>query len=79
MGDNYIQIANESIQQQITEREAQGSVFFSAEEGGFTSIAEDTAFYISETGNPVIVFDKYAIAPGSEGQIEFEITIPQQH
>ncbi len=79
LGDNYIQIANESIQQQITEREAQGSVFFSAEEGGFTSIAEDTAFYISETGNPVIVFDKYAIAPGSEGQIEFEIAIPQQH
>ena len=79
LGENYIQIANESIQQQIAERtETQGAIFFSADAGGFTSISEEAIFYINEAGNPVIVFDKYAIAPGSEGQIEFEIAIPQQ-
>ena len=78
LGENYISVANESIQQQITERtEKQGAVFFSDAQGGFVSIEEDTAFYINEAGNPVVVFEKYAIAPGSEGQIEFEISIPQ--
>ena len=30
-------------------------------------------FYINEAGNPVVVFDQYEIAPGSEGMPEFEI------
>ena len=28
---------------------------------------------MNEAGNPVVVFDKYEIAPGSSGEIEFEI------
>ena len=31
------------------------------------------AFYINEAGNPVVVFQKYEIAPGSSGVLEFEI------
>ena len=49
------------------------SVFWSAEEGGFIGISENAKFYINENGNPVIVFEKYEIAPGSSGEIEFEI------
>ena len=38
-----------------------------------TGITDKTAFYMNENGNPVIVFDKYEIAPGAYGKLEFEI------
>ena len=36
-------------------------------------VTEDTKFYINEAGNPVVVFEKYEIAPGAAGRPEFEI------
>ena len=50
------------------------AAYFSPEEGGFTSINEDTPFYINKAGNPVIVFERYSIAPGFMGRQEFELT-----
>lgn len=73
LGADYIDIANDSIRDQIAEREKNGEVFFTAEEGGFTTISEATNFYINENGYPVIVFEKYEIAPGAMGEVEFEI------
>lgn len=73
LGDDYEELVNESIREQITEREKGGEVFFSAEEGGFAGIPEDVKFYINENNRPVIVFGKYEIAPGSSGEIAFEI------
>lgn len=73
LGDDYEELVNESIREQITEREKAGEVFFSAEEGGFAGISEDVKFYINENNRPVIVFGKYEIAPGSSGEIAFEI------
>lgn len=73
LGSDYIRIADESIGQQISSRQEAGEVFWSAEEGGFTGISENAKFYINENENPVIVFEKYEIAPGSSGEIEFEI------
>lgn len=73
LGDDYIELANESIQKQIAERQKSGETFFTAEEGGFTGISEDVKFYINGYNRPVIVFEKYDIAPGSSGEIEFEI------
>lgn len=74
LGEDYIRIADESIQKQIREKEAsQDIVFFAPEEGGFDGITEDARFYINTAGNPVIVFEKYEIAPGAYGEIEFEI------
>ena len=69
LGENYKQIADEEIRRQMKERADSGSVYFE----GFEGIDENTPFYLNESGNPVIVFDKYEIAPGSEGQQEFEI------
>lgn len=69
LGENYKQIADEEIRRQMKERADSGSVYFE----GFECIDENTPFYLNESGNPVIVFDKYEIAPGSEGQQEFEI------
>ena len=80
LGDDYINIVNESIKNQIEERMAKDEnvMFFgygndSSNIGGFETITDETNFYISENGNPVIVFAKYEIAPGAMGQIEFEI------
>ncbi|MBP3459934.1 MAG: DUF3298 domain-containing protein [Lachnospiraceae bacterium] len=73
LGEDYITIVNTDIQRQIQSREESGEVFFSPEEGGFTGISDDVKFYMNEAGNPVIVFEKYEIAPGSAGEVEFEI------
>ena len=73
LGDNYVELANRDIGEQIADRQRAGEVFFTAEEGGFTGISEDAKFYINENNRPVIVFEKYEIAPGSLGEIEFAI------
>lgn len=73
LGDDYVRVADESIREQIAEREKSGEVFFTEEEGGFAGISEDVKFYINENNRPVIVFEKYEIAPGASGEIEFEI------
>lgn len=73
LGDDYIELANAHIREQILERENAGEFFFTAEEGGFTEISENTKFYINENNRPVIVFEKYEIAPGAAGEITFEI------
>lgn len=77
LGDNYIKIANESIKKQMNERSKENSdmTYFSEKEGGFTSINENTKFYLNSSKNPVIVFDKYEVAPGFMGMQEFEIKI----
>lgn len=73
LGSDYIELANESIRKQISERQTAGEPFFTEDEGGFTGISENAKFYINNDNRPVIVFDKYEIAPGSSGKIEFEI------
>lgn len=73
LGGDYVELVNESIREQIAERQKAGEVFFTEEEGGFAGISEDVKFYINEKNRPVIVFGKYEIAPGSSGEIEFEI------
>ena len=78
LGDDYESLVNDSIRQQIAEREKGGAVFFPEDAGGFQGITEDTKFYISADHNPVIVFDKYEIANGAAGEIRFEVTAETQ-
>lgn len=74
LGDDYIEKANQSIKDQMDAKAQEtGIPFFTAEEGGFQTISDDTKFYINENGNPVVVFNKYEIAPGAAGAVEFEI------
>ncbi len=74
LGEDYINKANESINSQMEEKSKEiGIPFFTPEEGGFESISDETKFYMKDNGNPVIVFDKYEIAPGAAGAVEFEI------
>ncbi len=39
----------------------------------FKAIKKDQNFYINKNGKLVIVFDKYEVAPGYMGSVEFEI------
>lgn len=83
LGEDWIEICNESIRAQIEERLAEDDsliywgfgVDLDGEFEGFTTVDENTQFYINENGNPVVCFDKYEIAPGYMGVQEFEILI----
>ena len=71
LGDDYMQIAEQSIQKQIEQRENETGMQYWYEDS--EGINENTKFYMNEAGNPVIVFEKYEIAPGAPGQQEFQI------
>lgn len=69
---DYKQLINTQIQKQIQERSTQGEYFFPGQEG-FVGIKDDQAFYINRSGDLVIVFNIYEIAPYAAGIIEFII------
>ena len=41
--------------------------------GGFTTVDENTAFYIRSDGVPVLVFQEYTIATGAAGIVEIPV------
>ncbi|WP_336635071.1 RsiV family protein [Lysinibacillus fusiformis] len=81
---NYIEAISENIKEQmrtqITESN-QDKVYWVKGAGmadedlmeEFTAIQPDQQFYISDKGKLVISFDKYEVAPGFMGVVEFEI------
>ena len=80
LGEDYIEICNASIVDQINERLAadENAAFFGYgdDEGmmdGFFTVTEDTSFYLNADGDVVISFPEYSIAPGSMGIQEFLI------
>ncbi len=82
LGEDWVQICNESIVAQIEERIADEDACYwgygrDADDDmgieGFTSVSDQTRFYINADGNVVVCFDKYEIAPGYMGWQEFEI------
>lgn len=79
LGDNYMELANQAVREGIAQRSQDpDNQYFSMEEdgSGFQSIAPDQRFYLNERGNPVILFEKYEIAPGYMGAQEFEVERP---
>lgn len=78
-GSDYVGRISENIKQQMRTRMAQDdqvSYFLDQENGlDFASIDADENFYIDSDGNLVLVFDKYEVAPGYMGVVEF--TIPR--
>lgn len=73
LDDAQLQPAEESVRSQIEQREAESGMEFWGED--WQGIDEYTKFYINSTGNPVIVFEPYEIAPGAAGRQEYEITV----
>ena len=76
LGDGYIEKVNEAVRAGIAADEAanpEEQYFHDEMIPGFESIEEDQDFYINEAGHVVVVFPKYAIAPGYMGEREFEV------
>jgi hypothetical protein len=82
--DSYIHAISENIKEQMREQIAatnKEKVYWVKGAGlpdeelmeVFTTINEEQQFYISEKGKLVISFDKYEVAPGYMGVVEFEI------
>jgi hypothetical protein len=79
--DRYIDVISENIKKQMIEQnKADNSKFYWAtgiEQKGtmklFERISKEQSFYIDSTGKLVISFDKYEVAPGYMGIIEFVI------
>jgi hypothetical protein len=79
--DRYIDVISENIKKQmIQQNKADENKFYWVEgieqEAGmelFEKISKEQNFYINEEGKLVISFDKYEVAPGYMGVIEFVI------
>ncbi|QGG51991.1 RsiV family protein [Lysinibacillus pakistanensis] len=81
--DSYIKTISENIIEQMRKQAASDSdKVFWVKGGGipdeelfddFKAIKADQQFYISDKGKLVISFDKYEVAPGYMGVVEFEI------
>ena len=72
LGENWVKICNDAINAQILAA-GEDSFFFPADQGGFTTVDENTSFYIRQDGTPVVVFQEYEIAAGAAGILEFPI------
>lgn len=76
LGEDYKEIVNKEVKKQIAEREKENpdNIYFSEEEGGFSSIRDEYQdFYIDENKKVTVVFQKYEIAAGYMGIQSFEI------
>lgn len=76
LGPNWTEKANAAVEMAIEARNGvDGNVYYTKEEFGveFQTISADQTFYLNEAGNPVVVFEKYEIAPGFMGVQEFEV------
>lgn len=78
LGEDYVSVANASIHRQMEQRQKDDPnlLYYDGSNGiqGFTTVDENTKFYLNAAGNPVVVFEAYEIAPGAFGAQEFEIT-----
>ena len=72
LGEDWVTICNDSIKAQMAGAE-DSSVYFAAEQGGFSTVDETTQFYVNEAGDPVVVFPPYTVAPGAMGYVEFTV------
>lgn len=79
--DNYVDIISEDIKKQMVEQyEVDNSKFYWVEGIEqevnmelFEKISKEQSFYINEEGKLVISFNKYEVAPGYMGIVEFVI------
>lgn len=75
LGEDWAETCNDAVQAYIDASvdEEGFTYFFTPDEGGFTTVDENTSFYIREDGAVVVTFPKYAIAAGAAGVVEVPI------
>ena len=78
--ESYVDIISSNIKEQMVEQHNEDENKFYWVEGIenesmelFEKISTDQSFYISSNGKLIISFDKYEVAPGYMGVVEFEI------
>lgn len=75
-GSDYVDVISKNIISQMRERSKKNpedSYWIDGEIDSFKKIKKDQGFYINDKGELVICFDKYEVAPGSSGLVEFVI------
>ena len=75
LGEDWVNLCNTAVENYIaanTDADG-GSLFFTPEQGGFTTVDAATSFYIGEDGAPVLVFPEYSIAAGAMGIVEIPV------
>ncbi|MEG1877937.1 MAG: DUF3298 domain-containing protein [Lachnospiraceae bacterium] len=75
---DYVQVISDNIKEQMrAEMKADENIVYfidsEAPESDFKAIDPNQNFYINEQGKLVMAFDKYAVAPGYMGTMDFEI------
>lgn len=73
-GDEYRQIITDSIEKTISSWEDEKKNVLWDDLSIIDQISENTDFYINENNQIIVVFEKYDIAVGAAGSIEFTIT-----
>nr|WP_325298529.1 RsiV family protein [uncultured Dysosmobacter sp.] len=75
LGDNWVETCNAAVEAYIADQTDKDgfSYFFAPEEGGFTTVDENTTFYIREDGVVVVAFPRYSIAAGAAGIVEIPV------
>lgn len=78
--ESYVDIISSNIKKQMLEQHSKDENQYYWVEGIesemtelFEKISKDQTFYISSNGKLIISFDKYEVAPGYMGVVEFEI------
>ncbi len=71
-GENYKEEIKSEVLKEINEREKNDEYEIYLKD---FEIDEETKFYINDKGDIVIFFDRYEIAAGAKGDVEFEIEI----
>lgn len=75
-GSDYVNVISENIISQMRERTKKdpNDVYWIDDDMDiFKTIKKDQGFYINDKNEIVICFDKYEVAPGSSGLVEFVI------
>lgn len=76
---DYVNVISNNIKKQMRNEMKKGKVYFldskdkAMKQYDFKSIKKNQNFYVDKKGNVVICFDKYEVAPGSEGCPQFTI------
>ena len=71
LGEDWVNICNTAVQAYI-DQDTSG-LFFTPEQGGFTTVDDTTSFYMNEDGSVTLVFPEYAIAAGATGIVEIPV------
>ena len=71
LGEDWVNICNTAVQAYI-DQDTSG-LFFTPEQGGFTTVDDTTAFYMNQDGSVTLVFPEYAIAAGAAGIVEIPV------